>query len=59
MVRNVLRRIIGPIFFEETVTPQRYQNNILTAFVQELQNDELQDDFFNMTVLPHIQQEAI
>ena len=40
------RRIIGLKFFEETVTAQRYRNNILTAFVQELQDDELQDGFF-------------
>ena len=39
------RRIIGPSF-DETLTTQRYRNNILTAFVQELQDDELQDDFF-------------
>ena len=35
-----------PEFFEETVTTQRYRNNILTTFVQELQDDELQDRFF-------------
>ena len=47
------RRIIGPKVFEETVTAQRYRNNILTAFVQELQDDELMNsktDFFNMTI---------
>ena len=40
------RRFIGPKFFEETVTAQRYRNNIPTAFAQELQDDELQDGFF-------------
>ena len=36
--------------FEETAIAQRYQNNILTAFVQELQDDELQDEFFSYDV---------
>ena len=36
-------RIIGPKFFKETVTVQRYRNNNLTAFYQELQDDELQN----------------
>ena len=40
---------VGPNFvqfFFLTVTAQRYRNNILTAFVQELQDDELQDGVF-------------
>ena len=48
------RCIIGPKLFEKTVTVQRYGNNILTAFVQKLQDDELQDGFFHMTVPRHI-----
>ena len=40
------RRIIGPKFFKETVTAQIYRNDILIAFVQALQVDELHDGCF-------------
>lgn len=35
------QRIIGPIFFEETVTAQRYQQ-MLELFIAELQENELE-----------------
>ena len=45
-VRCVMSRsgIIGPKFFEET-NSTKISNNIVTGFVQELENDELQDRF--------------
>ena len=56
MVRNVSETYNWIQIFEEAVTTQRYPNNILTVFVQELQDEEFQDGFFNMTVPQHIQQ---
>lgn len=40
------RRIIGPIFFHETITAERYRNNLLEPFFNELHDDELQAGFF-------------
>lgn len=39
------QRMIGPIFFEETITAQRYQQ-ILELFIGELQANELQTGYF-------------
>ena len=40
------RRIIGPIFFDFTVNAERYRNNFLAEFVQQLHDDELQYGYF-------------
>lgn len=40
------RRLIGPIFFEESVTAERYRNNILNVFVNQLHDDELEQGYF-------------
>lgn len=39
------RRIIGPIFFNENVTAERYRG-ILSQFIDEIHDDELQHGFF-------------
>lgn len=39
------RRIVGPIFFEETITARRYRA-ILEDFVNELHDDELRTGYF-------------
>ncbi|CAH1107732.1 unnamed protein product [Psylliodes chrysocephalus] len=39
------RRIIGPIFFYDTINGQRYRN-IFLEFVEQLQDDELQLGYF-------------
>lgn len=39
------QRIIGPIFFEETITGQRYRE-ILELFVGELQQNEIEEGYF-------------
>lgn len=40
------RRIIGPIFFNFTINAERYRNNILNEFFQQLHEDELQNGYF-------------
>lgn len=40
------RRLIGPIFFNGTLTARRYREEILQLFVNELHDDELQQGFF-------------
>jgi hypothetical protein len=35
------RRIIGPIFFNETINAERYRRLILEVFIQQLHDDEL------------------
>lgn len=53
-------RIIGPIFFDETVTSARYISNILKPFFVQLNEHEkqtgwFQQDGFNKMVQQHIQ----
>jgi hypothetical protein len=40
------RRLIGPIFFEDSVTAERYRNNILDVFINQLHDDELTHGYF-------------
>lgn len=40
------RRIIGPIFFEETINAERYRTLILAEFLRQLHDDELQTGYF-------------
>lgn len=40
------RRIIGPIFFRETINAQRYQTLILEHFLEQVHDDELQHGYF-------------
>ena len=40
------RRIVGPIFFTETVTAERYCNEIIASFVNELTDDEKTTAYF-------------
>lgn len=40
------RRLIGPIFFEDTVTAERYRNNIVDVFLNQLHDDELNYGYF-------------
>jgi hypothetical protein len=41
------RRLIGPIFLEDSVTTEKYRNNILDVFINQLHNDELTDMYFH------------
>jgi hypothetical protein len=41
-----LRRITGPIFFHETVNSDRYVNNILSPFFNQLTDEETQYGYF-------------
>ncbi|KAJ3663138.1 hypothetical protein Zmor_007447 [Zophobas morio] len=40
------RRIIGPIFFHDTVNADRYRTNILLPFFEQLHDDECQYGYF-------------
>lgn len=40
------RRIIGPIFFDGNITAQRYRDELLRNFIEQLHDDELQNGFF-------------
>lgn len=40
------RRIYGPVFFEDTINGERYRNNLLQPFIEQLMDDELRDGFF-------------
>lgn len=46
------RRIIGPIFFQGTLTAQRYRTEILQPFVNQLHDDELQNAYFQQDGAP-------
>lgn len=39
-------RIVGPIFFHDTINSQRYRDNILTPFTESLTLHEIQNCFF-------------
>lgn len=53
------RRIIGPIFFHETVTAQRYRN-IVREFINQLHEDELQQGYFQQDgATAHTAQETL
>lgn len=48
------RRIIGPIFFHETLNAERYRRLILEPFLQQLHDDELQVGYFQQDgATPH------
>lgn len=40
------RRIVGPIFFHNTINGQRYREQLLTPFLNQLQQDELNGGYF-------------
>jgi hypothetical protein len=46
------RRIIGPIFFNETITAERYRNQILEVFINQQHEDELQTGYFQQDGAP-------
>lgn len=46
------RRLIGPIFFNGTVTGQRYRQEILEPFINSLHDDELREGFFQQDGAP-------
>lgn len=49
------RRLIGPIFFEGTITAERYQNNILQPFIDQQDDEELQHGYFQQdNARPHV-----
>lgn len=43
---GVSRRRLIPIFFEGTINAQRYRDNILEPFINQLHEDELQQGYF-------------
>jgi hypothetical protein len=54
------RRIIGPIFFNETITAERYRNQILKVFINQLHEDELQTGYFQQDgAPPHVAHQTI
>lgn len=54
------RRIIGPIFFQGTVTAEVYRNQIIDTFLNELHDDELQYGFFQQDGAPaHTSRETL
>ena len=40
------KRIIGPIFFDETISAERYRTHILEQFVSQLNETELEQGWF-------------
>lgn len=46
------RRIIGPVFFQETVTAERYRRIILQEFFAQVHDDELHGGFFQQDNAP-------
>jgi NADH:ubiquinone oxidoreductase subunit len=40
------RRLIGPIFFHETINATRYREQILEIFINQLDDEELQNGYF-------------
>ena len=40
------RRLVGPIFFNGTLTAQRYREEILNVFIQQMHDDELHFGYF-------------
>lgn len=40
------RRLVGPIFFEGTLTAARYRDEILTLFINQLDDEELLNGYF-------------
>jgi hypothetical protein len=40
------RRIIGPIFFNETINSQRYRRRLLDPFINQLDDVELTNGYF-------------
>ena len=40
------RRLIGPIFFYDTLNALRYREKILEVFIQQLHDDELGGGYF-------------
>jgi hypothetical protein len=46
------RRIISPIFFNETITAERYRNQILEVFINQQHEDELQTGYFQQDGAP-------
>jgi hypothetical protein len=51
------QRIIGPCFFDFTINSERYINHILEPFINQLDDQELQNEYFQQdsaTVLIYI-----
>ncbi|CAH1379308.1 unnamed protein product [Tenebrio molitor] len=51
------RRLIGPIFFHQTINAERYRELILNEFINQLDDEELQYGYFQQDgVTPHTTQ---
>lgn len=54
------RRIVGPIYFDGTITAERYRIEILTTFINELHDDELREGYFQQDgATPHVTRENL
>jgi hypothetical protein len=51
------RRLIGPIFFHQTINGERYRELILNEFINQLNDEELQYGYFQQDgATPHTTQ---
>lgn len=49
------RRVVGPIFFQETLNANNYRNIMLDPFINQLHDDELQTGYFQQdSARPHV-----
>jgi hypothetical protein len=53
------RRLIGPIFFNETINGQRYREQILVPFINELDDEEVQTGYFQHGATAHTARETL
>jgi hypothetical protein len=54
MDRSFAQKLIGPIFFHETINAQRYGELILDEFINQLDDEELQHGYFQQDgATPH------
>ena len=57
---RIKRRIVGPIIFEEILNAERYRQEILSPFINQLMDDELVEGYFHQdgarihTTLPNL-----
>lgn len=46
------QRVVGPIFFNDTINAERYRTQILQPFINQLHDDELQRGYFQQDGAP-------
>jgi hypothetical protein len=56
-IADLRRRLIGPIFFHQTINAERYRELILNEFINQLDDEELQYGYFQQDgATPHTTQ---